>query len=284
MKTIRKLNKDDFEDILEISKSIWEGHDYVPEVFVEWIENPLSHVFGIEIDGKVVSIANLRIIDQGKTGWMEGLRVHVDYRGKGLANEITDYLVEQAKKLDLDRLRYTTASRNVESLSIAQRVGLVQLFRLGIFWNSDISEIDIEDDTEKVKLIDATSLHSLIDRVPIKENIIIQDWKAVDATLAGLHSLEEKNRFWISINDIVNLSIGGIRKEASGLYWSFTIYVKSWSDLKSHLNFHIQEAKKRDFDSIVCTYPIEFQERLQSYDWFNEQERNTEVIMLEKKL
>lgn len=284
MTQVRPLDKDDFEDVLDISKSIWNGHDYLPKVFEEWIEDPDSHVFGIVINDKVVSIANLRVIDQGTTGWMEGLRVHVDYRGQGLANKITDHLVQEAKKLKLQRLRYTTAASNVESLAIAYRVGMKELFRMGIFWDDVYVSFGLEGNHEGIEKIRPDNLFSIVDRIPIMDNIIIQDWKAIEVTKEGIDTLGEKNEFWISEKSGVTLSIGGIRKESSGPYWSFTVYSDTWEGLENHMSFQYAQAKERGFDAVVCTYPIEFKEEVLPSDIIDDYERKTEVIMLEKNI
>ena len=40
---IKRVLASDREDILEISRHIWEGHDYLPSVFDDWVKDPKSY-------------------------------------------------------------------------------------------------------------------------------------------------------------------------------------------------------------------------------------------------
>jgi hypothetical protein len=43
----RLLEHEDYNDICEISKNIWDGQDYLPGVYHEWVDSPGLFV-GIE--------------------------------------------------------------------------------------------------------------------------------------------------------------------------------------------------------------------------------------------
>jgi len=131
MRHIRFLRETDRDDILEIAKHTWEGHDYLPYSFESWLKDKNSHTAAIEQDGHVIALANLRVIEDGKTGWMEGLRVHPDHRGMGLAKALTNHVVQNAAELRLERIRYTTATDNLESLRLGESVGMSRRFNLG---------------------------------------------------------------------------------------------------------------------------------------------------------
>ena len=94
--TIRRFQDSDIPDILEIAKTTWGGHDHLPSMLDDWLSDSNCSPYVMEEEGKVVSVANLKIMDQGRTGWMEGLRVHSNFREKGLAAQMTKHLVEIA--------------------------------------------------------------------------------------------------------------------------------------------------------------------------------------------
>ena len=122
MQDVRPLEESDLDDILEIAKHTWDGHDYLPYFFDAWLKDPDSHTAAIERDGHVIALANLRVIEDGRTGWMEGLRVHPDHQGEGLASHLTRHIVQQAEDLKVERLRYTTASVNEASFHLAESI------------------------------------------------------------------------------------------------------------------------------------------------------------------
>ena len=118
----------------EISRHIWDGHDYLASVIVDWLKDSNSYMYGVEVDGRLVAVANLRLVDSGNTGWMEGLRVHPDFRGRGFAHVLTRQLIEKAEELGVVRLRHTTSSDNEASLKLAQEYGFVRAFEMNVFW------------------------------------------------------------------------------------------------------------------------------------------------------
>jgi hypothetical protein len=65
---IRELHSSDRGDVLEISRHVWEGHDYLPAVFESLLNDENGHFYGVEVDDRVVVVANLRLLESGRTG------------------------------------------------------------------------------------------------------------------------------------------------------------------------------------------------------------------------
>ncbi len=93
----KRLTKDDYDDILDISKDIWDGNDYLPKVFYKWVEDKDGYFVGVEVDDKIVAVGKYTILKDGQ-GWLEGLRVHKDYRGRQYAHAVTDVLFNIARE------------------------------------------------------------------------------------------------------------------------------------------------------------------------------------------
>ena len=78
---LRIISAGDYDDIKDISKDIWEGDDYLPQVFHDWVQDKGMFLGAVDKEKqKVVATGKLSILHDG-TGWLEGLRVHKDYRG-----------------------------------------------------------------------------------------------------------------------------------------------------------------------------------------------------------
>ena len=101
----KRLTKDDYEDILEISRHIWDGNDYLPKVFHKWVEDEEGYFIGVELEDKIVAVGKYTILKDGQ-GWLEGLRVHPSYRGRQLAHAVTDVLFNIARE-DLKNKKIT---------------------------------------------------------------------------------------------------------------------------------------------------------------------------------
>lgn len=91
------LTHDDYYDIVDISKNIWDGNDYLPKIFHKWVDEKEGCFLGVVKDNKVVAVGKYTVLPD-RQGWLEGLRVHIDYRGKQFAHAISDMLFNLARE------------------------------------------------------------------------------------------------------------------------------------------------------------------------------------------
>ena len=289
MYDIRPLEASDWDDILEIAKNTWSGHDYLPSAFKSWISDPASHTACIELDNHVIALANLRIIENGRTGWMEGLRVHPDYRGKRLASLLTDHVVEKARSLGVERLRYTTATVNTESLHLGMKIGMERRFDLGVYWHGRPADIRwFHSSGPKIVEITPDELHPLAEESGlIPHNIIVYDWKAVDATIQGLRGLAEFSTLRVQVSDetLESLSIGYPHETRHGLEWALTIYARSTTGFLDQLSQNIALATELDCYGMFMAFPQQFLDNLWSLSWVRrDEDEDIGLTLLERVL
>jgi GNAT superfamily N-acetyltransferase len=122
----RKLLHEDYKDILEISKDIWEGLDYLPELFHNWVDADGCFLGAVDTDiNKVVAVAKLSVLHDG-SGWLEGLRVHSAYRGQKLSRKLTEILLRQATEAlaagRINKIAFSTHLSNVESRTLMEKL------------------------------------------------------------------------------------------------------------------------------------------------------------------
>lgn len=92
----RRLTHEDYDDIVKLSKDIWDGADYLPQVFHDWVDAPGYFLGAVEgSTGEVVGTAKFTVLHDG-SGWLEGLRVRSDQRGKGIATDLSDRIMQIA--------------------------------------------------------------------------------------------------------------------------------------------------------------------------------------------
>src|ERR1700686_2398598 len=82
--------------VIEISKDVWDGHDYIPRVFDDWVADAGSTFDAAELDGVVVGLQRLRPYAAGLI-WYEGLRVASTHRRQGLARAMLAAAIAAAK-------------------------------------------------------------------------------------------------------------------------------------------------------------------------------------------
>ncbi|MDP4089288.1 MAG: GNAT family N-acetyltransferase [Bacillota bacterium] len=122
----KKLVHEDYEDIVDMSKKIWDGTDYLPKVFHKWVDDRGIFIGAVDTErNKVIAAARLTVLHDG-TGWLEGLRVHVDYRGQKLGKGITEILLNQAKKElaegRIKKVAFATHITSIESRSMMEKL------------------------------------------------------------------------------------------------------------------------------------------------------------------
>jgi GNAT superfamily N-acetyltransferase len=99
----------DTPGMLELTSHIWEGDDYVPKVWQEWLFDHQGLLAVAELQGKVVGIGKLTRLSQ-EDWWLEGLRVHPEYEGNRIASRIQKYLLEIWEKNGSGSIRFATIS------------------------------------------------------------------------------------------------------------------------------------------------------------------------------
>jgi predicted PurR-regulated permease PerM/N-acetylglutamate synthase-like GNAT family acetyltransferase len=123
---IRSAQATDRPAVEAICAKIWEGDDYVPKVWDDWLADPYGELVVAELEGRVVGIAKLsRLADD--EWWLEGLRVDPAYRRRGVAAQLQTYLVEKACQVGQGTLRFGTHSDNEPVHRIAARDGFCRL-------------------------------------------------------------------------------------------------------------------------------------------------------------
>ncbi len=287
--TIRKLLGSDRNDILEISRHIWKGHDYLSSVVDEWLQDPNCNFYGVEADGRVVAVGSLRIVENGQTGWMEGLRVHPEYRGKGFANEITRYLVRKAECLNVQRLRYATSDRNAASLKLARMAGFKRVLKMAVFWHLSPKPIPQTEDYPLIEKASAAEAYRLLKKNPsiIPHGIVEYDWKALDSTLQNLKEISKTHELYIALKNgkVDSFSLGCSRWEPDESWLSFTTYAIEWNGFLCQLSHNIALASKRGLKSITCTYETRFEKALNEMDLGRPEDRwRTRMVLFEKQI
>jgi N-acetylglutamate synthase-like GNAT family acetyltransferase len=122
---IRETKPENKPFIVEIARLTWGGEEYLARVFDEWLGD---NFYVLELDGNVIGTAKLTFLPN-KVGWMEGLRIHPDYRGRSYGRLLHDFILwkgeELAEKGEIESLGLATYSLNKESIEMARRTGFL---------------------------------------------------------------------------------------------------------------------------------------------------------------
>jgi GNAT superfamily N-acetyltransferase len=117
---VRPVRPADRARVAEMVAAVWDGHDYIPSVFDEWVGDPGSWFQAGELGGEVVGIQRLRPIAP-RVVWYEGLRVAPEHRRRGVARAMLEAAVAQARGLGFAEIRLATA--NPEAIGLFRSAG-----------------------------------------------------------------------------------------------------------------------------------------------------------------
>ena len=260
---VRKFLASDRSALLEISKRTWGGYDQLPNELDELLANPDSHLFVLEHKGRLVAFANINVIDEGKTGWLEHMRVHWRYRKRGFAWGMTQYLLAKAEKLGVERVRLSTAMVNEATLKIVKRIGMHQILQMKLFWKGNFRGIRWKDTSVPIIPCTADEAYTLFrthsDLIP--EGILTYYWHAYDFTKSHFDAISKQFQFWRAEEDkeTTALAFGFQRRFLGAPLWCSTIYALDQPSFYSALSHQLQTAKAVQAPEVLCFHSMPFQ-------------------------
>ncbi len=122
---IRPTLPSDRQDIFGFCKFIWDGHDYIPYVFDEWLTDPRGQMFSALYAGRVVGLTRL-VQQTSSQWWLEGFRVDPRLQGQGVGSRLHRYTVAWWQERAQGVLRLWTSAQRVKVHHLCERDGFVR--------------------------------------------------------------------------------------------------------------------------------------------------------------
>lgn len=122
--TIRKAREADRAALEHIAARTWEGTDYLPTVFGDWLADEHGEFFvaALADSGRIVGAGKLTRLAEGEW-WLEGLRVDPDYYGQGVGRSLHNYAVQRAAEIGSGVVRFCTEATNTPVRRLAEATG-----------------------------------------------------------------------------------------------------------------------------------------------------------------
>ena len=108
--------------MLEFTKFIWEGHDYIKYVWRDWLADPQGLLAAAVYGPHTVGIAKVTLISPGQW-WLEGFRVDPNYQGLKIGSHLHEYLDGWWLEHGDGTLRLMTSSERVQVQHLCERTG-----------------------------------------------------------------------------------------------------------------------------------------------------------------
>lgn len=104
---LRPVRPSDRDRVVEMTSDIWDGDDYIADVFDDWVTDASAAFQAMEVDGVVAGLQRLRPYAPGLI-WYEGLRVATSYQRQGIARAMLDSAIAEAREQGFAEIRLAT--------------------------------------------------------------------------------------------------------------------------------------------------------------------------------
>lgn len=140
---IREAEASDVEDVVAFTEDTWEGGDYIPRVFEDWVESgdDSRATFVADLDGEAVGLVQFTLVS-GYEAWTQGMRVAPAARGHGVGRALNATGFRWARRRGATVVRNMIFSWNVQGLGLARALGFepVASFR----WTYPVADSDAD--------------------------------------------------------------------------------------------------------------------------------------------
>jgi GNAT superfamily N-acetyltransferase len=118
--TIRPVRPADRERVMEITRDIWGGRDYINRAFDHWVGDAGASFQAAELDGMVVGVQRMRPYAPG-LAWYEGLRVASAHRRQGIARAMLASAIDEVREQGFREMRLAT--RDLPAIGLFESSG-----------------------------------------------------------------------------------------------------------------------------------------------------------------
>ena len=159
---IRPARPSDKAPLMSFIREVWGGHDYIPYVWDWWLKDRTGRMFVVEVDGVPVGMNRVRFLEDG-SAWFEGVRVHPDFRGKGLATMLGENSMKVAMERGVRVFRLTSGSRNWLAHRQIARIRFEEISRFSAYEPPKGKRLPRRKGAKKAKIEDIDTVVGLIE-------------------------------------------------------------------------------------------------------------------------
>ena len=193
----RSARESDTADVMEIARHIWGGEDYVPHVWKDWLADRKGVLAVAEHQGRVIGLGKLTQLTPDDW-WMEGLRVHPEYEGRGVASRLHDYMLDCWEKIGCCAIRLATSSKNESVHHLCERTGFEKVGEITLFKASVLP--DGKNIFRRISINEIPTVIEMIANNPHRDltHVLIDlgwQWTSPHITLIE-EAVNEKTAYW----------------------------------------------------------------------------------------
>ena len=185
---IRAAKSSDRQEILSFCVNTFSWGDYIECVWDYWFRT--GRLFVVEEDGRKIAMSHVALCPDGKSIWLEGVRVHPDYRRSKVAARLMEKMIGYGRKKGARQASAIVDVTNVASQRMLEKNGFEIISRWA-YYGTDVkparnkSAARLATDGDLAEIWQYLQ-HSDIYRLSAKRYVKSWHWYALDRnTLRG---------------------------------------------------------------------------------------------------
>lgn len=192
-------------EVLEMVKDIWEGDDYIPYVYDQWIADQNGLFVGAFYQNAIAGIAKLSFYEPSYA-WLEGLRANPNLPVRGLANAFNKFFLKyNSDNPSLKCMEFITYYANFASIHSAEKHG----FRKIATYSYKIKTINQDETFDLSETMHCTTEEAsdfISKSTFIQQSRICSGWEAYPITenILNQHFFNNNHYLCIKENEIIN--------------------------------------------------------------------------------
>ena len=194
---IRKAILSDKNPILDFCQSTFSWGDYISDVWDFWFKEGILLV--TSVNEKPVALCHGLVVD-GNCLWIEGIRVHPEFRRKGIAKDLVIETENFGKKENCTTSMMLIESNNTKSLKLAELLGYKQIEKWNFF---TLSSQKINDETPLEYVQDFSELEKFYS----EKNYFVKSWRWIPWSKQLLSTLIKSNQIVYSKSSGINQGV-----------------------------------------------------------------------------
>ncbi len=131
---MRPARPDDKDAIVAFCQDTFDWGDYIADVWDDWLADRAGRMLVAVVEDRPVGLVHVALLDE-HVAWMEGMRVHPDYRRLGIGSLLDRAARESARERGARVARLVTSIKNTAAQGVLEREGYVRVAQFN-FWSA----------------------------------------------------------------------------------------------------------------------------------------------------
>ena len=271
----RLAKASDFDDVVKLSEGIYNGYDFIPVVFHQWLKRENVAIMMLYADNKLIGLEAGHIVDDGKTLVRRGGRIAPNLRGQGLVGKMVPALQQYVsavfpkvsreristfveikakgvspfrlfkKVLERDELSYFVEEKSKENFDRRD----IYPWEVLCVDSAATKELEIESCTHEY--FSDVILSSAETQKLFPNNILVFDWCPYEPLRSNIELIPEKNHrlyFFVEKCPIKgsprSFSHGVHTQTVKAKKWEATVYTDDPAVFEAHLLYQFKLARE----------------------------------------